>query len=163
VRDRLLPAVLAVAAALAAAPAAAQTAPGEIPPPPTRRLWALGLDLGAALDDGGSWHYHQTVSAGVAWLWRFKVVSLVAAAETFDFDRFAFGPQIGISDIHSGLGAYAGASLDTDARLGLTVGAGWSLFYVEGQARLGSEKSYVVSAMLRIPVSVILYAVTGGI
>lgn len=147
---------LAIVAALAA-PAAAQVAS-----PPTQRWLALDLDFGVAYDhELSGLHYEQRVGAGMSWaadsFW-----SVLATAETIDFDRYAFGVQGDVILFHTALGAYVGPSITTHGGIDLTAGFGWNVFFVEAQALdLNRSASYMVSAILRIPLGKLSFVLWG--
>lgn len=126
--------------------------------------WWFTLDMdfagGASLlpTDG---LYEQRLRIGPSYVHDFHFWSLSATAETFNFNRFAFGIQADFVDISSGWNVYTGATISTTAKPGITLGVGWSIFHVEGQYWFDEPGNVAVFGLLRIPIGTILYAKYG--
>jgi hypothetical protein len=131
-----------------------------LPDPPPQRWFALDLDFGIAYDhELTGAHYEQRVGAGLSWVRGWRFWDLLATAETLDFDRYAFGVQADVISFKTAIGGYAGPSITTHGDVDLTVGLGWNIVFVEVHALdVNRSASYMVSAVLRIPLGQIAYA-----
>ncbi len=126
--------------------------------------WWFTLDVDFA--GGGTFRpksglYEQRLRIGPNYVAHYRFWSLGATAETFNFSRFAFGLQADLVDIDSGWGAYAGPTVSTGGKFGVTVGLGWSIFHVESQVLFEDRTNVALFGLLRLPIGHILYAKYG--
>jgi hypothetical protein len=133
-----------------------------VPPPPHQWFPDIDVDNGVAKSThAGPFVYSGRLRAGISDIADFRFYNIAATVETYAFQRYLFGAQVGYISIVSGLGANIGANITDDGHFGLNASGCYSLFCAQYQAIFDPARTdHEFSAFVRIPVGAIWYALT---
>ncbi|MEE2780295.1 MAG: hypothetical protein VYE15_07220 [Myxococcota bacterium] len=125
-----------------------------------QNTWDAMVELGGGVDTEDKGLFFGRARGGFLWVREPFFTSLGVTLEVGPFAPISAGVQGEIAHLGTGLWMNLGACVDLDARPGVNVGLGWSIFGAEARYLGGGdeESTWTLFGKLRIPIRHLFFA-----